>query len=85
MENSTAYFLILCKKTIDFLFMLLYNKSRYKRKHKKGQKTMQIQVKDNSRNGKIIVRNLNAQRKVERQLNEILARIKKTNEELRSI
>lgn len=65
--------------------MLLYNKSRYKRKHKKGQKTMQIQVKDNSRNGKIIVRNLNAQRKVERQLNEILARIRETNEELRSI
>lgn len=52
---------------------------------RKGKKTMQIQVKDNSRNGKIIVRNLNAQRKVERQLNEILARIKKTNEELRSI
>lgn len=46
---------------------------------------MQIQVKDNSINGKVIVRNLNAQRKVERQLNEILARIKKTNEELRSI
>lgn len=46
---------------------------------------MQIQIKDNSRNGEVIVRNFNAQRKVERQLNEILARIRETNEKLRSI
>lgn len=46
---------------------------------------MKIQVQDNSRNGKVIVRNFNAQRKVERQLNEILARIRETNEQLRSI
>lgn len=46
---------------------------------------MQIQIKDNSRNGEVVVRNLNAQRKVERQLNEILARIREINEQLRSI
>ena len=46
---------------------------------------MQIQIKDKSRNGEVIVRNFNAQRKVERQLNEILARIRETNEQLRSI
>lgn len=46
---------------------------------------MKIQVQDNSRNGEIVVRNFNAQRKVERQLNEILARIRETNEQLRSI
>lgn len=46
---------------------------------------MQIQIKDNSRNGEVIVRNFNAQRKVERQLNEILAIIRETNEQLRSI
>ena len=46
---------------------------------------MQIQVKDKSINGKVWIKNFNAQRKVERQLNEILARIKETNEELRSI
>ena len=46
---------------------------------------MQIQIKDNSRNGKVVVRNFNAQRKVERQLNEILAKIRETNEQLRSI
>lgn len=46
---------------------------------------MQIQIQDNSRNGEVIVRNFNAQRKVERQLNEILAKIRETNEQLRSI
>lgn len=46
---------------------------------------MKIQVQDNSRNGEVVVRNFNAQRKVERQLNEILARIRETNEQLRSI
>ena len=46
---------------------------------------MKIQVKDNSRNGEVVIRNFNAQRKVERQLNEILARIRETNKELRSI
>lgn len=46
---------------------------------------MQIQIQDNSRNGEVIVRNFNVQRKVERQLNEILARIRETNEQLRSV
>lgn len=46
---------------------------------------MRIQIKDNSRNGEVVVRNFNAQRKVERQLNEILERIRQTNNELRSI
>ena len=46
---------------------------------------MQIQIKDNSRNGEVIVRNFNAQHKVERQLNEILEKIRETNEQLRSI
>lgn len=44
---------------------------------------MQIQVKDNSRNGEVVVRNFNTQRKVERQLNEILARIRETKNEMR--
>jgi len=46
---------------------------------------MQIQVKDNSKNGEVWVKNFNAQRKVERQLNEILARIRETNNELRRV
>jgi len=46
---------------------------------------MQIQVKDKSKNGEVWVKNFNAQRKVERQLNEILARIRETNNELRSV
>lgn len=46
---------------------------------------MRIQIKDNSRNGEVVVRNFNAQIKVERQLNEILERIRQTNNELRSI
>lgn len=46
---------------------------------------MQIQVKDKSINGRVIIKNLNAQRKVENQLNKILQLIKETNEELRSI
>lgn len=46
---------------------------------------MRIQINDNSRNGEVIVRNFNAQRKVERQLNEILERIRQTNNELRNI
>ena len=46
---------------------------------------MRIQINDNSRNGEVVVRNFNAQRKVERQLNEILERIRQTNNELRSI
>ena len=36
---------------------------------------MQIQIKDNSRNGVVVVRNFNAQRKVERQLDEILSKL----------
>lgn len=46
---------------------------------------MRIQINDNSRNGEVVVRNFNAQRRVERQLNEILERIRQTNNELRSI
>lgn len=46
---------------------------------------MQIRIADNSRNGEVVVRNFNAQRQVERQLNEILERIRQTNNELRSI
>ena len=46
---------------------------------------MRIQINDNSRNGEVVIRNFNAQRKVERQLNEILERIRQTNNELRSI
>ena len=46
---------------------------------------MRIQITDNSRNGEVVIRNFNAQRKVERQLNEILERIRQTNNELRSI
>lgn len=46
---------------------------------------MRIQINDTSRNGEVVVRNFNAQRKVERQLNEILERIRQTNNELRSI
>ena len=46
---------------------------------------MRIQLKDNSRNGVVVVRNFNAQRKVERQLNEILARIQEINNLVRGI
>lgn len=46
---------------------------------------MRIQIKDNSKNGMVVVRNFNAQRKVERQLNEILARIQEINNQVRSI
>ena len=46
---------------------------------------MRIQIKDNSRNGVVVVRNFNAQRKVERQLNEILARIQEINNLVRGI
>lgn len=46
---------------------------------------MRIQIKDNSRNGVVVVRNFNAQRKVERQLNEILARIQEINNQVRGI
>lgn len=46
---------------------------------------MRIQINDNSRNGEVVIRNFNAQRKVEHQLNEILERIRQTNNELRSI
>lgn len=44
---------------------------------------MRIKIKDNSRNGMVVVRNFNAQRKVERQLDEILARINQTKKEMR--
>lgn len=45
---------------------------------------MQIKITDKSRNGEVIVRNFNAQRRVERQLDEILARIRETNAKLRA-
>ena len=44
---------------------------------------MRIKIKDNSRNGSVLVRTNYAQRKVERQLNEILARIRETKNEMR--
>lgn len=46
---------------------------------------MKIQVTDKSRNGEVVITNYNAQRKVERQLNEILARIEQRKAELRSV
>lgn len=44
---------------------------------------MQIQIKDNSRNGSVLVRTNYAQRRAERQLDEILARIREAKEEMR--
>lgn len=44
---------------------------------------MRIKIKDNSRNGEVVVRNFNAQRKVERQLDAILARIREAKNEMR--
>jgi len=46
---------------------------------------MKIQVQDKSRNGEVIVRNFNSQRRVEKQLDQILERIKNINNELRSV
>lgn len=46
---------------------------------------MKIQVKDISRNGEVVIRNYTYQRRVERQLNDILALIEETKEQLRSI
>ena len=46
---------------------------------------MKILIKDKSRNGMVLVRNYTAQRKVERQLDEIIAQIKETNEILRKM
>lgn len=50
----------------------------------KERNEMQIKITDKSRNGEVIVRNFNAQRRVERQLDEILARIRETNAKLRA-
>lgn len=64
--------------------MLLYNKSRYKRKHKKGI-VMRIKVQGNTKTSKVYVRNTTAQKRVERQLNDILAIIRETNNKLREL
>lgn len=44
---------------------------------------MKITIKDTSRNGEVLVRTNFAQRKAERQLDEILARIREAKEEMR--
>ena len=46
---------------------------------------MQIQIKDISRNGEVVVRNHTWQKKVERQLSQITERINQINTDLRSI
>jgi len=63
------------------IYNIIYNINESIRKGK----NMRIQIKDNSKNGMVVVRNFNAQRKVERQLNEILARIQEINNQVRSI
>lgn len=44
---------------------------------------MKIQVKDKTRNGKVFVRNLTSQKKVERQLQQIVQEISNINNSLR--